>query len=87
MDALRRSCTGVLSVRSALRLRVGGRSKVVTIVRDTRYTVAAGKRKRLTLSLGAEARRVMSRRRSLRVKIALKRSGRPAVTRTVTLRR
>ena len=61
--------------------------KVVTIARDTRYTVAAGKRKRLTLTLGAEARRVMARRRSLRVKIALKRSGRPAVTRTVMLRR
>ena len=87
-DARKRSCSGVLSVRSALKLRIGTRSKLVTIVRDTRYSVAAGKRKTLTLALSREARSVMARRRSLRVRITLKRAGvAKAVTRLVTLRR
>jgi hypothetical protein len=86
-DARRRSCTGVASVRSALKLRVGKRMKVVTIVRDARYSVAAGKRKTLTLPLTREARSALAKRRTLRVKIALTSSGvAKAVTRTVTLR-
>jgi len=87
-DARARACTGVVSVRSALKLRVGKRSKVVTIAPDTRYTVAAGKRKTLTLTLTREARSVLAKRRSLRVKITLRPGGvAKAVTRTVTLRR
>lgn len=85
--ATRTSCKGVLSMRSALRIRVGGRLKYLTIVRDTRYTVAAGKRKKLKLKLGREARALLARRRSMKVKITLKPSGGKAVTRTVTLRR
>ncbi len=81
------SCAGRTTLRSATRLRVRGRLKSVMIARDTSYTVAAGKRKTLTLSIGSEARTLLRTRRSLRVKITLKPKRGASSTRVVTLSR
>jgi hypothetical protein len=81
------SCSGKISLRSALKLRVGRKLKTVTIARDATYTVTAGKRKTLTLTLGSEARTLLKRRSSLRVKVTLKPARGASSTRTLTLRR
>jgi hypothetical protein len=80
-------CKGKVQLRSVLKLRLTprGKAKIVTIARDTSYTVAAGKSKTLTLTLGSDARRVLRGRTSLRVKITLKPASGKTVTRTVTL--
>jgi hypothetical protein len=85
----RTSCKGTLRVRSAARLRLTARAKarIVTIARDATYTVAAGKRKTVTLKLSKDARRLLQRRRSLKVRVTLKPSRGAAVTRTLMLSR
>jgi len=83
----RTSCAGRATLRSATRLRVGRRLKTVAIARDASYTVAAGKRRTLTLSLGSETRTLLRTRRTLRVKIALKPKRGASATRVVTLSR
>jgi len=81
------ACGGTLSLRSPTKLRVGNRTKVVTIARDASYRIAAGGRRTVTLTLSRETRSLLRARRSLRVRIALKPSRGATVARTVTLSR
>ena len=85
--ASRTACAGTLTLRSAAKVRVGGRSKLATLAPAARYTVAAGKRRTIVLKLGRDGRTLMKARRSLRARVALKPGRGAAVTRVVTLRR
>jgi hypothetical protein len=87
--ASKTTCAGTLQVRTAAKQRLTRRakSKIVTIARDTRYTVNAGKLKTITLTLSADARRLLRSRRSVKVKAVLKPSRGAQVTRTLNLSR
>ena len=83
----RTTCAGTISLRSAARIRSGGRTRIVTLAPGASYTVAPGRRRTITLRLGREGRSLLAKRRSLRAKVALKPKRGATVTRVVTLRR
>ena len=85
--ASRTACAGTISLRSATRIRIGGRLKIATLAPAVRYTVAAGERRTITVKLGREGRAVMKVRRSIRARVALKPRRGATATRVVTLRR
>lgn len=77
------ACAGTFRVRSAAKVRLGTRrSKVITIVVDRRYGVAAGKTATFTLPLSRDATIALRARRTLQVVVSLK----PATGKTVTKR-
>ena len=76
------ACSGRLRLRSAAKLRLGRRLKVITVVADRRYTVAAGKSTTLTLALGRDAKLALRARKTLKLVVSLK----PATGKTVTKR-
>jgi len=81
------SCAGTLSARSTTKQRIGKRSKIVTIAAPASYTMKAGAKRTVVLKLSRDARSVLSRRRSLRVRITLKPKRGAVVSRTVSLTR
>jgi hypothetical protein len=61
------ACTGTLDVKSASKVRVGKRSKVLTLIAKRRVKLAASKRTTLTLKLSSAARSVLEHHASLTV--------------------
>ncbi len=82
------TCRGTVLVRTAARARLarGRRARVVTLVRSTRYTLAAGRERLLTLPLTRDARRLLRRRASVGTIVTL-RSGSATATRRLSLTR
>lgn len=84
-----RTCRGSVRVRTATRVRLarGRRARVVTLVRATRYTLAPGRTRVLTLTLTREARRLLRSRAGVRTIVSLRSGRETATTRRLTLTR
>lgn len=80
-------CTGRVALRSTGRVRVGSRSKVVTVAATRSYRVAAGRTATLSIPLSRDARTALRRTRRFSVRVTLTPTGRKAVRRTVKLTR
>ena len=59
------TCRGTINVRSASKIKLGKRSKIVTLTRPARYTIAPGKRRTVLLSLSKDGRAALKRKRSI----------------------
>jgi hypothetical protein len=81
------ACTGKLDVKTASKVRVGKRSKVLTVVTKRAVETAAGKRATLTLKLTSAARNALKRHATLTVVVTFKPDSGKAVTKRVKLRR
>jgi hypothetical protein len=81
------ACKGRIALRSRAPVRIGGRSRILTVAPVAGYDVAAGARKTVALKLGSAARTVMRKRRTLRVRVTLTPASGAAVTRDLTLQR
>jgi hypothetical protein len=81
------ACKGRIALRSRARVRVGTRSRIITVARVAAYEVAAGARTTVALRLGSAARAVMRKRRTLGVRVTLTPASGSPITRDVTLRR
>ena len=81
------ACRGRIALRSRAPVRIGTRSRILTVARNASYDVAAGARKTVALELGAAARAVLRKRRTLRVRVTLTPVSGEAITRDLTLRR
>lgn len=80
------TCRGTVALRTAKKVKVGKRRKVLPLARAASYAIGAGRGKTLRLKLTADARGLLKGRGSLQVKVVVApRSGR-AVTKTLTLR-
>jgi hypothetical protein len=80
-------CKGRIALRSRAPVRIGARSRVLTVARVASYDVAAGASKAVALKLGGAARAVMRKRRTLGVRLTLTPASGAAITRDLTLRR
>jgi hypothetical protein len=81
------ACRGRLALRSRAPVRIGTRSRILALAPAASYNVAAGGRKTVALKLGAAARAVMRKRRTLRVRVTLTPASGAPVTRDLTLQR
>jgi hypothetical protein len=82
-----RACKGRIALRSRLPVRVGARSRILTLAPAGSYDIAAGARRTVALRLGRAARAVMRKRRTLRVRVTLTPASGTAITRDLTLQR
>jgi hypothetical protein len=80
-------CRGRIALRSRAPVRIGARSRLLTVARVASYDVAAGASKAVALKLGSAARAVMRKRRTLGVRVTLTPASGQAITRDLTLRR
>lgn len=81
------ACKGAIALRSRAPVRVGARSRILTVAPNATYDVAAGARRTVALKLGRAARAVMRTRRTLRVRVTLTPASGAAITRDLTLQR
>jgi hypothetical protein len=81
------ACKGRIALRSRAPVRIGARSRILTVAPNATYDVAAGARKTVALKLGRAARAVMRKRRTLRVRVTLTPASGAAITRDLTLQR
>jgi hypothetical protein len=81
------ACRGTVRLRTAAKVRLGKRSRVVTLTASGRYSLAAGKSATVRLRLTSAGRSVMRARKLLRVRVELRPSGGKVAARTLTLRR
>jgi hypothetical protein len=81
------ACKGRIGLRSRAPVRIGTRSRILTLAPTARYDVAAGTRKTVALKLGGAARAVMRKRRTLGVRVTLTPTSGAAITRDLTLQR
>jgi hypothetical protein len=81
------ACTGKLDVRTASKVRVGKRAKVLTVVAKRTVKAASGQRVTLTLKLSTAARSALKHRASLTVVVTFKPDSGKTVTKRVKLRR
>ena len=80
------ACAGTLEVKTASKVRVGKRSKVLTVVAKRSVNVGSGRKSTLTLTLSRDARSALKHRASLTVVVTFKPSAGKAVTKRVRLR-
>lgn len=81
------ACRGSASVRTRGKVKLGKRSKVLTIASGS-YTVPAGAKRTVTLKLSKDGTSVRKRKKQLGVQISLRpNTGGKATTKKVTLRR
>jgi hypothetical protein len=81
------ACKGRIALRSRAPVRIGMRSRILTVAPNATYDVAAGARRTVALKLGRAARAVMRKRRTLRVRVTLTPASGAAITRDLTLQR
>ena len=81
------TCRGTVTVRSAAKLKLGKRAKIVTLTRALRYTLAPGKRRTFTLSLSKDGRTALKRKRTVKARVTLTTSAGVTATRRLDLRR
>lgn len=81
------ACRGTLTIRTAARVRLGGRLRVVTLTRTAGYSVRSGATKTVSLTLGLDGRRLTAVRRSLRVRVLARPASGTIVSKLLTLRR
>ncbi|WP_445147846.1 calcium-binding protein [Baekduia sp. Peel2402] len=74
--------TGAATCKGKLSLKSGK-----TTVASASYTIAAGKKKTVSLKTTSKGRSLLKRKRSVRVKLTVAPSGAKAITKTLTLRR
>jgi hypothetical protein len=81
------ACAGTLRVRSASKVRVGRRSRVITVVAARTYRVAPGRSTTVRLRLSRDARRALRTRARLKVRVELTPAAGKTTRKTVNLRR
>ena len=81
------TCTGRLALRSVAPVRIGRRTRTLTVATGARYSVAAGAIRTVRLTLTRAAHTLLGTRCTLRVRTTLTPSTGPAVTRDLTLHR
>jgi hypothetical protein len=81
------ACRGTVRLRSAAKVRIGKRSKVVTLTSSKAYSLPAGQSASLKLTLSKDGRSVLKARRSLKVAVELRPAGGKVAVRQLTLRR
>ena len=79
------TCRGTIGVKSAAKIKLGKRSKIVTLTRPARYTLAPGKQRIVTLSLSKDGRAAFKRTRSIAARVQLKTSAGVTATRRITV--
>lgn len=81
-------CKGTVKVRTAsrVRLRRGARKRFVVVGAGKRYTLAAGARRSVSLTVTRAAKKLLDRNGSLSVRIVVDPSDGPAKSKKVTLR-
>ncbi len=83
-----RDCAGTVQLRTRTNVKIGKRAaRRVNLARTLRYTVSQGKSKTITVTLSADARTLLKRRRTYKVTLTLKPASGTAVARNLTLRR
>ncbi len=81
------TCRGSASVRTRGKVKLGKRSKVLTIASGS-YTVPAGAKRTVTLKLSKDGKSVRKRKKQIGVQISLRpNTGGKVITKKVTLRR
>jgi len=84
----RAACAGTVTLRTRAKVKLGTRkAKVISLARNVRYSIAAGKAKTVTLKLGLDGKRLVARSRTQKVTLTLKPATGKAATRNLTLRR
>ncbi|MGD9695777.1 MAG: hypothetical protein AB7V42_08970 [Thermoleophilia bacterium] len=81
------TCRGTLSIRTAAKVRIGRRARVVALTKKLRYAIPARKRKTVSIALNANARTLLRTRARLAARVVLTPARGAAVTRKVTIRR
>ena len=81
------ACRGTVRLRTASKVRVGKRSKVVTLTSSKAYSLAAGTSASVKLTLSKDGRSVLKARRSLKVTVELRPADGKVAVRQLTLRR
>lgn len=81
------ACKGRIALRSRARVRIGTRSRILTVAPNASYDVGAGARRSVALKLGRAARAVMRTRRTLGVRVTLTPASGAPITRDLSLRR
>ncbi len=81
------TCRGSARLRTAAKVKLGKRTRVVTLTGTTKYSVPAGKTANVRLTLTRDGRSLMTRYRSLRVSLEVRPASGSAVTRKLTLKR
>jgi len=81
------ACKGRIALRSRAPVRIGTRSRILTVAPNATYDVAAGARRTVALKLGRAARALMRKRRTLHVRVTLTPASGAAITRDLTLQR
>ena len=81
-------CAGTVQLRTRANVKIGKRAaRRVNLARALRYKLSQGKSKTITVTLSADAWRLLKRRSSYKVTVTLKPATGTAVTRNLTLRR
>lgn len=80
-------CAGAIELKTTGRVRVGKKRKLVTVVRRVNYSVQAGRSGKLSLRLSTDARKALQRSAKLRVRITLRPTSGPAITKTMDVKR
>jgi len=81
-------CAGTLTLRTRAKVKLGSRkAKLITLARTVKYSVAKGKAKTLTLSLGLDGKNLVKRKRTQAVTLILKPTTGKSATKNLTLRR
>ena len=80
-------CRGMITIASAKKIKVGKRSRILTMTRTAGYTIAAGKQRTAKLTLGKDARSALRRQRSINARVTLRTKAGLTTTRTLQIRR
>ena len=81
-------CAGKLTLRTRAKVKLGSRkAKLVTLARTVKYSIAKGKAKTLTLSLGLNGKNLVKRKRTQAVTLVLKPAKGKSATKNLRLRR
>jgi hypothetical protein len=81
------TCTGTLTLKTVSKVKLGQRRRTVSVATAS-YTIAAGKRKTVSLKVSRDGRSLLKRVRSVKVRLTVApRGGGKAAAKTLTLRR
>ena len=79
------TCRGTIGVKSAAKIKLGKRSRIVTLTRPARDVLAPGKQRIFTLRLSKDGRAAFKRTRSIAARGELKTSAGVTATRRITV--